>query len=76
MSNVRANLSKNKFAHLVENLITYLSSINSHNDTKDEKEICELFDRLQQFIERDFPMSRRYFIVSYFISFKFSELTD
>ena len=59
-SNVRM-ISKNDFGHLIRILMSYLSPTNSPKDANYEKEIIEIFDQLQQFIQRDFPINRRFF---------------
>uniref|UniRef100_A0A914L040 Uncharacterized protein n=1 Tax=Meloidogyne incognita TaxID=6306 RepID=A0A914L040_MELIC len=52
-------ISKNDFDHLIRILLSYLSPTNSPKDANYEKEIIEIFDQLQQFIQRDFPINRR-----------------
>nr|CAD2189776.1 unnamed protein product [Meloidogyne enterolobii] len=58
-SNVRMIVSKNDFDHLIRILMSYLSPTNSPKDANYEKEIIEIFNQLQQFIEREFPINRR-----------------
>ncbi|CAK5117573.1 unnamed protein product [Meloidogyne enterolobii] len=57
-SNVRM-ISKNDFGHLIRILMSYLSPTNSPEDVNCEKEIIEIFNQFQQFIEREFPINRR-----------------
>ncbi|CAK5090948.1 unnamed protein product [Meloidogyne enterolobii] len=58
-SNVRMIVSKNDFDHLIRIMMSYLSPTNSPKDANYEKEIIEIFNQLQQFIEREFPINRR-----------------
>lgn len=58
LSNVRMISTKNKFDHLIEILMSYLSP-SSPNCKNYEKEINGIFDQLLQFIEGNFPNTRR-----------------